>query len=195
MTRPAVEPLTLAEVKDHLREDPDVTAGDADIARKIEMARVAAENYTGRQLINATYESRFDGFAYELPLLPAPLVSVSSVEYIANDADGTLTAVASSVYTVDTFGTIGRVICAYGQTWPQPRAEPHAVRVTHVSGYGAHGSDVPAPIRQAMLLMISEAHENREQVAVGVSATAIPLALTVQNLLLPYCVAMPAGVI
>jgi uncharacterized phiE125 gp8 family phage protein len=189
ITKPAREPLTLAEAKLHLRVDDDHTDDDALIAGLIASARERAENYTHRVFITQTWESRFNYFSGWMLLPHAPLQSVSSVTYIDNN--GTEQTVATSVYEVDTFSPLGGVYLGYSQTWPSPRVEPQAVRIRFVAGYGDYGSDTPQPIRQAMLLMISDMYENRETGGVGTSAFAYQTSATIEALLGPFRIAMP----
>lgn len=70
------------------------------------------------------------------------------------------------------------------EQWPQTYTREDAVRVTWAAGYGPAATDVPAAIRQAMLLMIGHWFENREASVVGVSVTDLPMA--VNSLLAPY---------
>lgn len=186
---PVYEPLTIAEVKDHLRIEDDVIADDAYLAALIKAARSWAEGYTGRAFITQTWETRFDTFGWEMELPHPPLRSVSSVKYL--DANGTEQTVATTVYDVDTTSVRGRIWLAYSQSWPTPRVIQHAVRITHVAGYGANGSDVPEDVRLGMLLLIGAWYENREPVVVGASVAALPAPVSVPALLMPYCVHRP----
>ena len=52
------------------------------------------------------------------------------------------------------------------------------------AGYGVAPTDVPAPIRQALLLLVSHWYETREPALFGHEATHIPY--TVSDLLHPY---------
>lgn len=57
---PELEPVTLAEMKLHLREFTSVTANDATINALIVAAREWAEDYTGRALIDQTWRLTID---------------------------------------------------------------------------------------------------------------------------------------
>lgn len=65
---------------------------------------------------------------------------------------------------------------AYGTSWPSTRPQREAVQVVYVAGYGA-ASDVPANVRQAILLQVGHMYANREAVVTGTIATTIPLAV------------------
>jgi uncharacterized phiE125 gp8 family phage protein len=58
------------------------------------------------------------------------------------------------------------------------------VAVEYTAGYGDTAADVPAPLRQAMLLMIGHWYEHREAVITGSISTGLPLAA--RALLAPY---------
>jgi hypothetical protein len=97
---------------------------------------------------------------------------------------------SSSLYTVDApageFAEPGRIYPAYGQVYPVTRAQPAAVTIRFVCGYGAAASAVPGPIRSAMKLLIGLWDAQR---AAGVleraSADVVPIG-GVDNLLQPY---------
>lgn len=177
---PAIEPLTTAEAKSHLRVD--TSDDDTLIDSLILGARHFIENYTGRQLIQATWVLRRDGFANELYLPRGPLSSVSSIQYI--DQDGATQTLAGSAYTVDAHSNPGRVVLAYGQTWPNVRDQINNVTITFVAGYGTAVTDVPEPIRQAMRLLVAHFYETREPYIVGTSASPVPFAI--ESLLWQY---------
>lgn len=188
---PAQEPLTLAEVKHHLRVADDVTEDDAYIAGLTVASRIKAEEYTARAFLTQTWDTRFDGFATSLWLPNPPLQSITSIIYLTGAGGGATDTVASTVYGVDTWGPLGRVWLAYGQSWPTPLATHQSVRVTHVCGYGDNPSDVPETLRQGMLLMIGDMYENRETGGVGTVAFAHQMSTTVESLLGPSRIAMP----
>src|SRR5262245_1528310 len=78
VTPPAVEPLTLGEVKVHLRVDH--TADDEDISDLITAARELCEEQSGRSLATQTWRLELDRFpAWSFRLLRGPLQSVTSI--------------------------------------------------------------------------------------------------------------------
>ena len=133
--KPTVEPITLDDVKGQLGITAADNASDAQLTRRITQARKWAEDYTGRSLMPQTHELRLDAFPcdgnVELPF--PPVVSVSSIKYIAGD--GTLTTVSAADYTLDNFPALPFVRPVYGASWPSPRTESGAVRVQYVAGY------------------------------------------------------------
>ena len=116
-----------------------------------------------------------------------PLQSVTAAAFTHVDTAGNTTQVSTSVYTVDTDSEPGRVYEAYSQTWPSTQEQPNAVRCRFVAGYGA-ASAVPAPIKQAIKILISQWYEFREPVIVGGTPSVVPM--TVEALLRPYQVSV-----
>jgi hypothetical protein len=69
------------------------------------------------------------------------------------------------VYDADT--TPPRIFPMPGQTWPPVLYVPNAVQIHFIAGYGANGKAVPASLRRAMRLMISDGYYNREPIVAG----------------------------
>ena len=174
ITAPTVEPVTLTEVKAHLRVDS--TDDDTLITSLIQAAREYAEGYQNRALITQTWEMVLDnwpnGGYIEIPL--PPLQSITDIKY--KDADGAETTWAATNYIVDPDSYLGRVILADGGSWPTNELYPAAgIRVKFVAGYGLAAS-VPQTIKQAMLLLIGHWYESREGVS-DRNMTEIPFAV------------------
>lgn len=170
-TAPAFEPLTLQETKDHLRVDHNDE--DALISELIKSARQYVEGLTRRPLITQSWTYYADDFDYDIEL-KANLQSVTSINYI--DTDGNSQLLDAANYSVDTVADVGVVYPAYGLAWPYARCVNNSVAIEFIAGYGV-ADDVPAPIKQAMLLLIGHFYQNRESVMVGVSVTDTPMAV------------------
>jgi len=172
-TAPTAEPVSVSEAKTQSRID--ISTDDTYIGTLITAAREAAENYTNRAFISQTWEYYLTTFANsgrefdEIILPKAPLQSVTSVIY--TDTDGVSQTLSSSLYTVDAKGEEGRIVPAYGQAWPSTRWVPNAVKVTFIAGYGDAGTAVPAAIKHAILLMVGQYYEQREDLIVGTIQT------------------------
>jgi len=178
-TGPTVEPVTLTEVKLHLKlatvtaDAEAYTDEDTLLTALIQAAREQAEKYTNRALINQTWEYYLDEFPDgDIPVHVSPLSSVTSITYI--DSDGVTQTLATTVYQADTTVEPGKIFLKYGQLWPSTRTVPNAVVITYVSGYGSTAASVPASIRAAILLIIGHLYEHRENVTVGVTANDMP---------------------
>jgi len=186
VTAPAAEPITTAVAKSHLRVD--VSDDDTLIDQLVASARIAAETFTRRSLITQTWDLKVDRFPpFEILIPKAPLASVTSLKY--TDSAGTQQTWDASNYTVDApvgpQADVGRIVKAFGVSWPSTRAEINAVEVRFVAGYGTTGAtDVPAGILQGMLMMIGHMYENRQNVVIGTIAQEVPQMN--QSLWMPY---------
>ncbi len=172
---PLVEPVTVSEAKTHLRVDDSVgTIEDTYIETLISTARMMAENFTRRALITQTWRLTLDQWPERSIYLPfPPLQSVSSVKYI-NTAGVLTTLTEGTDYEVDTRSVPGRVHPSYSQVWPVVRAIENAVTVEFIAGYGNAASDVPEPIRQAILLIIQRLYDHRGDSIIGSIRTDLP---------------------
>lgn len=172
LSAPATEPLTLAEAKLHLRVDADLTDDDTLISALIVAARQQAEHRTGRALLTQQWRYSVDAFPVDSLDLPLPkLQSVQAVSYLDNN--GVRQTLANTEYDVITDEMVGRIIPAYGKSWPSCREHPGSVRVDYTCGFGA-AADVPQSIKAWMLLAIGAWYENREALTGGQPVAELP---------------------
>jgi len=177
---PAVEPITLAEAKLHLRVD--TTADNDYITGLIEAARVHCEQVSGRSFVTQTITGGIAGWPNDgvIRLIYSPLQSVTSIKY--TDEDGDESTLSTDVYGVDT--KLDLVYLKNGQTWPADVLRDYdPITVTWVAGYGL-AATVPETYKHAIKLLIGHWYENRESVIVeaGVAATEVPQ--TIDDLLM-----------
>jgi uncharacterized phiE125 gp8 family phage protein len=168
-TSPAVEPVTLAEAKAHLRVD--TATDDSYIATLITAAREWVEEYLDRALVHQQYVMRLDSFPYEFELPRPPMATSGTatavvVTYTLGD-DSTAT-LSSTQYRVDRNATPGVVRQLRAGTWPGNLDDQNAVTVTWWAGYGASGTSVPAAIRHAILMLVGHWYDgSRSGVVMG----------------------------
>lgn len=177
---PAIEPVTLSEAKAHLRIDG--SGEDTLLGSLILTSRLHVETALGLALITQTWRLLLDawptGEVLELPL--RPLQSVDEVRIIA--ASGDASVVPETDWRADLASTPPRLLRA-GAGWPPPGVAAGGIAIDLTAGYGDAAADVPAPIRQALLLLIAHWYENREP---RVSGEAIAIPGEVSALLAPY---------
>lgn len=123
----------------------------------IAAARDYVEKYTGTPLAPQTVEIKCDSFADMARLPVAPVLSVA-ISYI--DTAGEEQTLTDDLYELRADGLDASAIPAYGKQWPVPR---HGSRITVTADVGYE--QLPASIRHAMLLWISDAYEQRENAA------------------------------
>jgi len=189
-TAATVEPVSLAELRAHLRE-PD-HAEDEYLASLLSAAVAWCEAYTWSKFCNQTISEYYDGFTSPLPLWYSPVpgtyvdgdgetqVSITSVTY--TDTAGDTQTLSTDYYE---HGLVdGKGVCRlkYNQSWPSTRSHADVVTATYVTGYGV-AADVPVPIQHAIKLAAAHLFNHRED-AIEVSLHCIPMG--VKAMLTPY---------
>jgi uncharacterized phiE125 gp8 family phage protein len=179
---PQCEPVTLAEAKAHCRVDGD--AEDTLIASLILAARLHVEQALSLALIRQRWSLYMDAWPakdwVELPL--APLISIDAVRLYA--PLGTSVTMDPALFFADTASRRPRLVRTGAQTWPVPGRAANGIEIAFTTGYGETPDDVPAPLRQAVKLLIAHWYEGREPVVYGDDANLVPL--TVASLMQPY---------
>lgn len=199
VSQPLDEPVSLAEMKVHLRQD-EITRDDALIATHITTARDIVETLTGRNvdrsrtMIATTFNWIMDAFPsggwYAFPArgwyirLPRlPLVSVVGITYI--DGDGNTQTLSTSVYTVDYDN--GEIYLGYNQYWPVTRLVPNAVTVQFIAGIAA---TFTADASTDRLTIVGRTFAAGDRVRLLNSGTSLPSGLTAKT---EYFVVNPSG--
>lgn len=177
-TPPAAEPLDLTtEVKEQLRlSGAEASAQATMLANYMAAARQFCQEFTGRQLITATFVLYLDSWreadifrceengTERLRLPVAPLVSVASVQYL--DADGNLQTWSTSQYDVfvpnGETAERGHIAPKAGYSWPTAASRAQAVVITFDAGYGAAHTAVPKMLKAGMLLDVERLNDGPE---------------------------------
>ena len=182
VTPPAFEPVTVAELKEHLRVDS--TNEDSLIERLIVDARETVEAWTRRAIITQTWEYFlycFPGRNYiELPF--GNLQSVTSVKYKDSNAVET-TMTVNTDYIVESNSEMhGRIVLPYGDVWPTLSFYPSKpITIRFVCGWTTRAL-VPERIKQSIKLICAERFENRGESVIG--QTVVPNKAA-ENLIMP----------
>ena len=173
-----VEPVTLAEVKSHLRltttaaEAAAYTTEDDLLNRLITVCRTQAEQETGRRFITQTLTMYLNGWPAERFIrIPYPPLQSATVTYRLTDDDD----YDETLSTVDTdiASEPGRIILQPNESWPSGTLyTDNPIKITFVCGYGLAVA-VPENIKSAILLKISDLYEHRGEVVIGVSVGKI----------------------
>lgn len=168
LTPASLYALTLTEVKSHCRIDH--TDDDSYLTRLIEVVTDVVEEFTGRQLLPATWLAYADSFDELVKLRPSPVSAVSFVKYYNSDNELTTLEVDTDYYT-DLVITPEQVVPKDG--WPSTYNRPNAVQIQFTAGY-ADAASVPPAIKQAMLILCHHYYDRREEIITGVSLSEIP---------------------
>lgn len=168
--------FTNAELKAQCGLRAGNTSFDTMLSNWAKSAMDFAETWTGRSLLTRTLRQSWDSIPSEgcpLRLAFPPLVAVTSIEYLVDDAWSTFSNLS---YRVDTDAEPGLVILKSGEAWPtvDDGRGGSVLRATFDSGFGAQATDVPQLIRDACLLLVAHWFENREATTTQQAASFQP---------------------
>lgn len=157
ITNPTLQPITLAEAKEHLR----VVHTDEDdyITGLIGVAVDYVEGYLHRSILTQTWRLEYQQWPDMIQLRPPPVASIDAVTYI--DTDGASQTLASSVYVIDNTALIPELKLAYNQSWPDVRNQVGAIQVDYIAGDTA-AANVPNGIKSIVKIALADLYENRE---------------------------------
>lgn len=179
---PGLEPLTLAEVKAHLRIDG--TAEDALLQSLIVTSRLHIEAALGVALITQSWSWFIDRWpkTQRLALPLRPVQAVADVRLWR--ADGSSDSLDPSKFFVDGQATPARLVWMGSVPLADPGRVVNGVEIAFTAGFGAAPENVPSTIRHALLLLIAHWYQHREPVEIGSGINAIPQ--MVSELLAPH---------
>ena len=160
VTEPTEEPVTLAEVKAHLRiTEPDENTL---LNNLIKTVRRQFETLTGRAVITQTWKAFYDGWPDEYFILPRPtLQSITHINYI--DTDGTSATWAATNYIVDTDKEPGLVTLGYAKSYPSVTLYPsNPIEIQFICGYGL-AANVPQDLKTMLLMGIERLYDRPDK--------------------------------
>ncbi len=174
--QPTSEPVSVEEVKEYARIDG--SEEDNLLTSFIESSRIKVENFLGKALINRTIELTFDNWSKHIILLPSPpLVSITSV--VTLDEDDTATTYNSDNYYIRIEAIPGEIIIKKESTLPtNTERDKGGYKITYVAGYGTNPEQIPAPIREAIKMFVTERYEKRvtdDSIPLNVLKELIPI--------------------
>lgn len=180
ITGPDEEPVSIAELRAHLR---DVADPDATLSMLISSAREMVEEATGLIMVAQTRKLTLDswpmsgdgldwwdgvrdgaliGRAPRFVELPrAPLISISSVTTF--DTGNNASVWEAGNYFADTGNSPGRLALLDGAVWPVPTRASAGIEIVYVAGH-ADAQAVPSALKMAILQIAAHWYENRELV-------------------------------
>lgn len=157
---PAFEPLTLAEVKAHLRLAEDSVDHDQYVLDAIKRARDEFEQKSNIVLASGTYTMAINdwpaGSFIELPV--RPVSSITSVTYTLES--GSTATWSSSLYALNNYDSMPKLVIKYNESWPSNRGYYGDIVITFVAGYASRAA-IPQGIKHALLVDIDRRFEKR----------------------------------
>lgn len=177
---PAEEPVSLAEARAFLRLDD--AAEDALVTTLVTAARLHVEGTTARALIAQAWRKVLDCWptdrAVRLPV--APLLSLTAVT--AYDEAGTPHVLELGQFELEP-ATPLLLLPADIAGVPALR-ERQGIEIDYVAGYGATAANVPADLKQAVLLLVAYWFEHRDLTVLSGPGGAAPTGF--ERLVAPY---------
>lgn len=179
---PAVEPVSLGEVKEHLRVDgPDE---EPLIVVLITTARLTIEHLAGLALVSQKWAVLLDAWP-EKPAIELPVAPVASVDALrVYDEADQASVVDAAEYFADLASRPARLVRRGSQGWPTPGRIANGIEIELTAGFGPAPLDVPETLRWAVLMLVGHWFENRAAVEAETQLRHVPLA--VQAVLGPY---------
>lgn len=154
---PSVSGVAQSLAKAHLRLASDFNEDDTLIDFYTEAAQNVAQERLNKLLITQTWDEALPKPSGKIYLSKAPVQSLVSVKYY--DASNTEQTATLGDFTLVASDDWAYVEC---DSWPQAYDRPDAITLQYVAGYGDAPSDVPAEIRQAILLLLGQYDGVRE---------------------------------
>lgn len=165
VTAPATTPVSLSELKDHLRildnAEDNLLDGLIDAAT----AHFDGEGTLGRAMITQSWAEWVCQAPGWVRLSVGPFQSLTSVEYY--DTDNALQTATLSDFETRLDGDFSWVKPKTDFTWPAAYLREDAIKITYVTGFGDSRTSIPASIRQAILMTAGHWYENRIAVTEG----------------------------
>jgi uncharacterized phiE125 gp8 family phage protein len=161
---PTSYPASVADIKRNLRiptSDTD-TDRDALIQDLIYDAITASQNATGRQYCPVTYTLYLDSYPSDglVEITLGPVYEISSVKYWAPDAIA-IADLSEGLYELDNSELTARL--HFLEEFETDPEKLNAIEIEFVAGFTANGNqaaDIPADLKQAVILRACEAFLN-----------------------------------
>ncbi|MGE6743523.1 head-tail connector protein [Allorhizobium pseudoryzae] len=167
--QPGAEPLTLAQVKAHLRvehaEEDDLLAGLVTVARQF------LEAETGVCLMRQRLRLYLDRWPKDgvIQLLRGPVQSLDAVTVY--EADGSPVSVPVADHLLDGDSRPSRL---WLRDTPQPGQAINGIEIDLTVGFGEAGADVPGPLIRALLIHVAQMYAVRGTFSLDQQPAAVP---------------------
>jgi uncharacterized phiE125 gp8 family phage protein len=180
LTPPLVEPLTLVEMRAHLRLD---TQDEDDLLLALAtVAREHLERETGLVLAARDFRLCRDDWPEDgiLTIARGPVRAVTGVAVY--DGEGEPRAVDLDGHLLDGQARLARL---WLRDVPVPGQALNGIEIEFTAGFGESGADVPETLKRAMLLHVAAMYACRGVVGVEAQPAVVPRGY--DRLIAPFC--------
>jgi uncharacterized phiE125 gp8 family phage protein len=177
---PQAEPLTLAEVKAHLRLEGEDE--DALLSALIRTAREHLERQTGLCLMAQAWRFYLDRWPVNgmIQIARGPVQAIETIQVF--DADGVPTNLTAGDRLLDGEARPARL---WLRDPPSPGQAINGIEIDFTAGYGESAADVPDTLKRAMLIHVAHMFAFRGVVAPDSQPAGVPAGY--DRLIVPFC--------
>ena len=176
---------TTADIVQHLRLGSLNAAETTEVVLMNESATEVAENFCNRYFSTKTVTRYIDSFPviHTAPIvLPGGIEAITSINYY-DDSD---VSQAFTTFRMITHGTT-RLFPNIGTEWATDGAVDLAsVTIVYTTGQAIGTLTIPAPVKSAILLMVGDLYEHRENTLIDQGISSVSLSMAAERLLTPY---------
>ena len=160
ITAPDVEPISLDEFKAQARYPIGISDPQDGIFNiKIRAARTAIEKLCSIAMITRTLEMGLPSLATRIPLEVTPVTSKEDITIKYKDQDNQEKTLAPDKYDLDDYTAPPAIVIHEPPAISYSSVNP--IKITYKAGYGATPSDVPADLREAVLIIATKMEAQR----------------------------------
>lgn len=180
ITSPVVEPLTLVEIRAHLRIDTEDE--DALLAALAIVAREHLERETGLVLASRDFRLCLDDWPEDgiLTIPRGPVRAVASVTVYNGEGEPQVVDLAGHLLDGE-----ARPARLWLRAVPEPGRALNGIEMEFSAGFGESGADVPETLKRAMLTHVAAMFACRGVVAADAQPAVVPPGY--ERLIAPFC--------
>jgi len=178
ITPPPIEPVSLVSAKEFLRvdgSDEDALITDLSIAARERIEFMAHTSLITRRRAFSSHRVQ----ATNLFLNHSPVKHVHKVS-VVDGADNATEIPLERIFINKRATPVSICMAGRDKIFSDYAADPAAIVVEFDAGYGTSPEDVPMQLRQALLLLLAQSYECRDE------AAQRPVPMMVDALLMPY---------